>query len=130
MDFKVIRRACCLFGVLVIPAIAAEPVVPRSKPIDLLDENLSRLYSFLQDSSYEDPLDVFSYADGMLRITGQSWGGITTKDEYANYHMVFEFKWGERTWGGRKDRARDSGILVHCTGPDGGYGGVSTLSRA
>jgi hypothetical protein len=36
--------------------------------------------------------------------------------------MVIEFKWGEKTWGKREDRARDSGVLIHCHGPDGGYG--------
>jgi len=124
VNFRAICHTCCLFGLLVIPTIADEPIVPRSEPIDLLADKLSRFYTFLRDTSYEDPLNVYTYADGMLRITGQSWGGLTTKDEYTNYHMVLEFKWGERTWGGRKDRARDSGILLHCVGPDGGCGGV------
>jgi hypothetical protein len=32
---------------------------------------------------------------------------------------VTEFRWGLATWGNRKDRTRDSGILLHCQGPDG-----------
>jgi hypothetical protein len=36
--------------------------------------------------------------------------------------LILEFKWGEKTWGNRIDRARDSGLLLHCWGPDGGYG--------
>src|SRR6185437_14478864 len=49
--------------------------------------------------------------------------GFATKDEFADYHLVVEWKWGEKTSGGRKDKARDSGILLHCVGPDGAAGG-------
>jgi hypothetical protein len=34
---------------------------------------------------------------------------------------VLEFRWGDVTWGSRKDRARNSGILLHCQGGDGNY---------
>jgi hypothetical protein len=36
---------------------------------------------------------------------------------------VIEFKWGQKTWGKRESRSRDSGILVHCFGPQGAVGG-------
>ncbi|MDC0935079.1 DUF1080 domain-containing protein [Pirellulales bacterium] len=49
---------------------------------------------------------------------------MTTKESYRDYHLVCEFKWGERTWPGREGRTRDSGVLFHCHGPDGGYGGI------
>ena len=35
-----------------------------------------------------------------------------------------EYKWGERTWSKRKERARDCGLLLHCHGPDGSFGGA------
>ena len=37
---------------------------------------------------------------------------------YANYHLTLEFKWGEKTWPPREDELRDSGILLHCQGPE------------
>ena len=67
---------------------------------------------------------MFTVDDGVLRVSGDGWGGLTTKREYTNYHLICEFKWGDKTRGRRKDRARDSGLLVHCIGPDGGYGGI------
>jgi len=111
---------------LVVPKIASagEPITPSAGPIDLLENNLSKLYTWLKPTKYEDPLNVYSFKDGVLQISGEAWGSLTSKDEYANYHMVMEFKWGERTWPNRKDRSRDSGILVHCIGPDGGFSGV------
>src|SRR5207248_3179620 len=43
--------------------------------------------------------------------------------EYANYHLIAEFRWGEVTWGPRKDKTKDSGILLHCFGTDGNRSG-------
>src|SRR5262249_39908318 len=69
-----------------------------------------------------DPEQVFTVRDGMIRVSGQVWGGFITEREYENYHLTVEFKWGEKTWPPREHNARDSGILLHCTGADGSYG--------
>jgi hypothetical protein len=66
-----------------------------------------------------DPDKVFAVEDGILRISGQVYGGLVTDKEYENYHLTAEYKWGEKTWPPRADNARDSGILLHCTGEDG-----------
>ena len=105
-------------------AEAGTPITPTNEPIDLLADNLAPFYTWLQDTKYEDPREVFTVDDGVLRVSGDGWGGLTTKREYTNYHMICEFKWGDRTWGNRKSAARDSGLLVHCIGPDGGFGGM------
>jgi hypothetical protein len=70
-----------------------------------------------------DPEKVFTVHDGMIHVSGKVWGGIITEKEYENYHLVTEFKWGEKTWAPRANKARDSGILLHCTGADGAVGG-------
>ncbi len=113
-----------LLGVSELVAEDSTPISPTNKPINLLADDLSGFYTWLQDTKYEDPREVFTIDSGILRVSGDGWGGLTTKREYANYHMLCEFKWGEQTWGARKDRARDSGLLVHCIGPDGGFGGM------
>jgi len=94
--------------------------------VQLFDgKNLDRFYTFLKDRGRDtDPKSVFSVSGGLLRISGEEWGCITTRDPFDNYHLVAEFKWGEKTWGERADRARDSGILIHSTGPDGAYSGT------
>jgi hypothetical protein len=38
--------------------------------------------------------------------------------------LTVDWKWGGATWGNRKERARDSGILVHGQGEDGAAAGV------
>lgn len=77
-------------------------------------------YTFLRDSGRDkDPDHVFNWEKGILHITGQHYGYIATKQtNFANYKLVAEFKWGEKTWPPRVDNARDSGVLVHFVGRD------------
>jgi len=56
-----------------------------------------------------------------LRVSGEIWGGISTKREFENYHLQLQFKWGELKWYPREkdsDR-RDSGLLYHGVGEHG-----------
>src|SRR5262245_56728342 len=86
--------------------------------------DLTGFYTFLKGLGVNnDPQNVFTVKDGVLRISGETWGGIVSEKEYANYHLTVEFKWGEKTFGTRADKARDSGILLHCVGEDGAAGG-------
>ncbi len=100
-------------------------VVPR-QPISLLSKDLKQhWYTWLTDDGHEDPRGVFTILpDGTLRISGDGYGGLITRDEYANYHLVMEYRWGTATWRDRADRARDGGLLLHCQGPDGNFGGT------
>ena len=86
-------------------------------------KNLDGWTVWLHDHHRDDPSRVFSVVDGMIRISGEEWGGIATAGAYRDYRLVVEWKWGGATWGERKDRARDSGILVHGVGADGAASG-------
>lgn len=86
--------------------------------------NLDGLTTWLRDAKHEDPRNVFSIKDGMLFITGDGYGYVRTNERFRDYHLIIEFKWGERTWKPRVKRAKDSGVLVHCIGPDGGFNNV------
>ena len=90
-------------------------------------KDLGNFYTFLETNRYADPLRVFSVVeeDGApaIRVSGEEFGGFVTRAEYENYRLVVEFKWGTQTWGRRLNKAMDSGILLHCNGPDGNYAG-------
>lgn len=102
-----------------------EPISPTDGVIKLFNgKDLTGLYTWLKDTEYDDPRQVFTVHDGLLHISGDGWGGVVTKNEYKNYHLVVEFKWGDRTWDTRKDRTKDSGVLVHCVGHDGNYSNI------
>ena len=102
-----------------------KPVIHVKKPTKLFNgKNLDGLYTFMKDTKYKDPRGVFTVKDGLLIISGNGWGGVITKERYADYRVICEFRWGEQTWGERAKRAKDSGLLVHCFGPDGGFCGI------
>jgi len=67
-----------------------------------------------------DVKNVFSVVevDGKpaIRVSGQVWGGLTTREEFENYHLRVEFKWGQKRWPPRERAVRDSGIIYHCVG--------------
>lgn len=76
-----------------------------------------------------DSMGIFSVTeDGkgalILNISGEVYAGLTSKKEYANYHLTFLFKWGEKKYEPRLERKRDNGLLYHCHGEHGAFWNV------
>ena len=104
------------------PSARDSAISPTDGPIKLFNgRNLEGFYTWIRDLKYADWNKVFTVKDGMIHVSGDGYGGLITNREYRDYHLIVEFKWGDKTWGNRVDRSRDSGILLHCWGPDGGY---------
>lgn len=103
---------------------AAEPIAPQEKIALFNGQDLTHWYTWLKDTKYEDPRKVFTVHDGMIHISGDGLGCITTKEAYRDYHLIVEFKFGERTWAPRENKTKDSGVLIHSFGEDGAYGGI------
>ena len=121
--------AVLVLAVLVVPAIVraqdrTTAITPTSS-IKLFDgTSLSNFDTWLVDHHEADPERVFSVVDAIdgapaIRISGKVWGGLLTKQAYRNYRLIVEFRWGNATWGNRKTRARDSGVLLHAQGRPG-----------
>lgn len=66
----------------------------------------------------KDPLNLFSVVelDGekVIRISGEVNASLATKEEFENYHLTMEFKWGEKVYSNR-----NSGLLYHSYGEFG-----------
>jgi hypothetical protein len=116
----------CLVSLACAGLLAADE--PDGKTIHLFNgKDLTNFYTYLGAPAKgekpcgknHDPKKVFTVQDGMIRVSGEVFGGLTTDKEYGNYHLVVEYKWGEQTFPPRKDRGRDSGVFLHCTGRDG-----------
>jgi len=87
-------------------------------------KDLTNFYTWLMDTKYQDPDKVFTVVDQIdgapaIRVSGQHFGAFITKEEYSDYHLTVEFRWGLLTWGNRMNKTMDSGVLLHCQGPDG-----------
>jgi hypothetical protein len=107
---------------------ATQAAVRPERTISLFDgKSLDAFETWLVDFRREDPLRVFSVVDQVdgapaIRISGERWGGLITRDAYRDYRLIVEFRWGLATWGNRRNAARDSGVLVHGQGPPGNTG--------
>lgn len=99
------------------PAGAAEPVT-------LFDgKDMSKWYTFLRDHGKDkDPNKTFTVKDGIIRISGQDFGALTTREEYANYEVEVVYAWGGKVWPPREKNARDCGLILHAAGQDGTVG--------
>jgi len=106
---------------LIIPALTP---AQAAEPVALFDgKDLGKWYTFLRDHGKDkDPNGTFTVKDGVLRISGQDFGGLITRDEYADYKLETEWAWGSKVWPPREKTARDSGLLQRCTGADGAVG--------
>jgi hypothetical protein len=127
-------RHCCVGAALVAVFLAGfqaraqekqklpEATAPKEVIKLFNGKDLSGWDTWLADTKHEDPRNVFTVRDGIINISGDGFGGIITKDNYRDYRLVVEFKWGPRTWQSRKEKTKDSGILLHCVGPHGNSG--------
>lgn len=80
-----------------------------------------------------DPDKVFSVVeiDGApaIRVSGQHFAGLSTTQEFYNYHLTLQFKWGEDKYVPKLNDHRDSGLLYHAVGEHGADGGFWMRSQ-
>ncbi len=112
--------------VLVAASLRAADAITPEKPLELFaGDDLSRFESWLKSTAREDPAQVFTMKDGVLRISGDDRGYLATKEAYRDYHLTVEYKWGEH----RSDKSkyvRNSGVLLHGIGAHGSAGAWMT----
>lgn len=127
-----------LFVFVAIALLGLAPALPAqepaaltpSAPVKLFDPvapSLDHFQTWLVDHHTADPQRVFSVVDQIdgapaIRISGEVWGGLLTKQAFRDYRLIAEFRWGPVTWGDRRDRTRDSGVLLHSQGRLGNTG--------
>ncbi|WP_406685444.1 DUF1080 domain-containing protein [Seonamhaeicola sp. MEBiC1930] len=75
-----------------------------------LNNNLKNVFSMIEENG-----------EPVLKISGEIFGCISSKQSYKNYHLSVMFKWGDKKWEPRLDKKRDSGILYHCYGEHGRF---------
>ncbi len=105
--------------------VAEQAAMTPAAPILLFNgRDLAPFYTWLVGDHYADPSRVFTVVpqiDGApaIRISGEKYGGIVTRQRYRRYRLILEFRWGLLAWPPRTARPRDSGVLVHAEGADG-----------
>jgi len=55
----------------------------------------------------------------VLKIDGDIYGCVFTKESFKNYDLKLKMKWGENKYSPRLNEDKDSGVLYHSQGPCG-----------
>ena len=92
--------------------------VKQFKPL-FNGKDLSGWYSFLKTKGKNNDVDtIFSVNNGLLKITGKEFGYIVTEKSFTDFHLVVEFKWGEKKYPPRENKVRDNGICYYVVPTD------------
>ncbi|MEQ1843702.1 MAG: family 16 glycoside hydrolase, partial [Verrucomicrobiales bacterium] len=114
----------CLFLLCIVSGFAAEAVKAKVNLLEVIKSGKMEYHVNPKMDFHDDPKEIWtSQPDGTLKISGRGYGYAATKENYRDYHLVLEFKWGVKTWGKRENAARDNGVLLHAHGPHGASGG-------
>src|SRR5262245_16232874 len=111
-----------LLTAFVLAGEGGEPVRPTDVVKLFNGKDLSGLTTWLKKTGREDPKKVFTIRDGVIHVSGEDNGYVATEKAYRDYRLVVEYRWGQNTFGSKS--VRNSGILLHAVGPDGGAGGT------
>ena len=90
------RRRLFLGAVLFVfvARLAAQSAIRPDRTIQLFDgKSLANFEAWVVDTHREDPLRVFTVVDQVdgapaIRISGERWGGIITRDAYRYYRLI------------------------------------------
>ncbi len=130
---------------VLIAVIPLFSVTAREEWTSLLDKDLSqweRYLSYAHQPGYngkipkdasgkelapigynKDTTHVFSVRDEaggpVLRVSGEIYGCLISRQAYDNYHLKLQVKWGQQKHAPRKNLLRDTGILYHSNGQAG-----------
>lgn len=147
-------RLLLIFVIALTASCSTQKSTSKIKTVDnkwefLLDENLSQWDKYIGVPHYSVDLEGYEKGDGMrgtaiglnkdplnvfttskvnneiiLNVSGEIYGGLSTKKEYENYHLSLEFKWGTKQYEPRLKDKRDSGVLYHAQEPHGQFWNV------
>ena len=86
------------------------PTTAQGQPLPPIGYDKDEAHVFTVEMQQGEPV---------LRISGEVYGCVFTKQDYANYHLKLQVKWGAKKWPPRLDEPRDSGILYNSQGEAG-----------
>jgi hypothetical protein len=86
----------------------------QTRSVSLFNPQEKDWYTFIQGAGKNnDSLHIFQFENGVLHVSGQKFGYISTEKSYSNFHLTLEFKWGEKKYPPRENAKRDAGVLYH-----------------
>ncbi|TRX39447.1 3-keto-disaccharide hydrolase [Flavobacterium restrictum] len=86
------------------------PVDASGKPIEPIGYNKKEGSVFTIINENNTPV---------LKVSGEYYGCVFTKNSYRNYRLKLKVKWGTKKWEPRTTKLLDAGVLYHSQGPAG-----------
>ncbi|MFM8290146.1 MAG: DUF1080 domain-containing protein [Planctomycetia bacterium] len=114
--------ATMLVCVVAAAAWGDEPRPPEGVVRPLDEPGLAAFTTWLKATGHEDPQRVFRLEDGVLRCGDEDMGYVATRRPYRDYALRVEYRWGRKR--SRPTTVRNSGVLLHGTGPHGAADGL------
>jgi len=134
-----------LFAVATVCVVAQTNTTEKNSWVSLLDKDLSKWETYLSyrhKDGYNGKVPVNEQGDTVLpvgynknvsnvfsmleengqpvlKVSGEIYGCVFTKEAYENYHLKLKVKWGNKKWEPRKDKLLDAGVIYHSQGPAG-----------
>lgn len=86
------------------------PTDGQGKPILPIgyDKNEAQVFTVLEEQG-----------EPVLRVSGEIYGCVFTKEEFENYHLQLQMRWGTLKWPPRLREPMDAGLLYHSQGECG-----------
>lgn len=87
-----------------------QPVDEKGEPIPPIgyNKNVARVFTVSEENG-----------EPVLRISGEIYGCVFTKQEFENYDLRLKVRWGTAKWEPRTKLLRDTGVLYHSIGECG-----------
>jgi hypothetical protein len=106
-----------LFFYLSVITVSAQKLVNKNI---FNGSDLSSWDVVIRDKGIVEDQEIFTVHDNMIHVyenqtdnSLQPFGGILSKDEYSNFHLSLEYKWGKKKFKPRDLMVKDAGILFH-----------------
>ena len=113
--------AALMLAGLALPARAQAPAkdIPKHRRAIFSSNraDLTQFDTFISGRDLNsDQNQLFKVEKGVIHVSGKKLGYLITRQEFKNYYLRAEFKWGEGTFGSHEGKVRDSGILYDIQG--------------
>lgn len=87
--------------------------LPKDKSGKLIEpigynKNINNMFTVIEENG-----------EPILKISGEIYGCVFTKQDFEDYHLKLKVKWGDKKYVPRIEKLKDSGILYHSIGESG-----------
>ena len=70
-------------------------------------------YAYTKDQRYEDPWQLYTITNGMIRLFGDRTGYLMSKQSYGDFELTLEYRWNMEKEFQRGSGKKNSGVMYN-----------------